>query len=64
MKPDVSNAINAALKRAMAQASVRDTMATLGMQAVGDSPDAFGKYISTEYDRWGKVIKASGLKAE
>lgn len=64
MKPDVSNAINAALKRAMAQASVRDTMATLGMQAVGDSPDAFGKYIATEYDRWGKVIKASGLKAE
>lgn len=64
MKPEISHAINAALKRAMAQESVRNTMATLGMQAVGESPEAFKTYISTEYDKWGKVIKAAGVKAE
>jgi tripartite-type tricarboxylate transporter receptor subunit TctC len=24
----------------------------------------FGKFIRAEYDRWGKVVKASGAKAD
>ncbi len=35
-----------------------------GSVLVANPPDAFAKLIRTEYDRWGKVVKAAGTKAE
>jgi tripartite-type tricarboxylate transporter receptor subunit TctC len=35
-----------------------------GTVLVGSSPDAFGKLIKVEYERWGKVVKAAGTKAD
>jgi tripartite-type tricarboxylate transporter receptor subunit TctC len=34
-----------------------------GTVLVGNSPDAFAKLIRIEYERWGKVVKAAGTKA-
>jgi tripartite-type tricarboxylate transporter receptor subunit TctC len=35
-----------------------------GTVLVASSPDAFAKLIRIEYERWGKVVKAAGTKAE
>ena len=35
-----------------------------GAEPVGNSPEQFGAFIRSEIDKWGKVIKAAGLKAE
>ena len=35
-----------------------------GSVLVANSPDAFGKLIRAEYDRWGKVVKAAGTKVD
>lgn len=64
MNPAVRDRINADLKKVMASDSVRQSMAKLGMQQVGGSADDFGRYIATEYVRWGEVIKAGGIKPE
>ena len=33
-------------------------------QVIGGSPDEFAKYLKAEYDRWGELIKVSGVSVE
>jgi tripartite-type tricarboxylate transporter receptor subunit TctC len=56
--------VNQDLQKALATEDVKDRLAKIGMQVVGGSPDAFGKFIASEYQRWGDVIKSGGLKAD
>jgi tripartite-type tricarboxylate transporter receptor subunit TctC len=36
----------------------------LGLQSVGTTPEQFDAYIRTEIDKWAKVVKFSGAKAD
>lgn len=64
LNPAIRDKINADLKKALATDAVKEKMAKIGMQPVGGSPDDFGKYIASEYARWGDVIKTGDIKAE
>jgi len=64
LNPGIRDKINADLKKALATDVVKEKMAQIGMQPVGGSPDDFGKYIASEYARWGDVIKTGNIKAE
>jgi tripartite-type tricarboxylate transporter receptor subunit TctC len=64
LNPAVRNKINDDLKAVLATEAVQQNMAKIGMQTVGGSPDDFGKYIASEYTRWGNVIKTGGIKAD
>ncbi len=35
-----------------------------GAEPVGDTPEQFGEFIKAEIAKWGKVIRAAGLRAE
>jgi hypothetical protein len=39
-------------------------IADLGATVLPGSPADFGKLIADETEKWGKVIKAAGIKAE
>ena len=39
---------------------VQQQLQISGMEATPSSPDEFGKYLKSEYDKWGKVIRDSG----
>ena len=43
--------------------STREIYAT-DFETSGTTPDQFGAYIRTEIEKWGKVVKASGARAE
>ncbi len=43
---------------------VRERLLADGAEPVGNTPEQFGAFIKAEIDKWGKVIKAAGLKAE
>ena len=58
---DLVNRLNAASREALQPAEVREKLLSLGMFAVGSSTDDFQKYMETEYVKWGKVIKDTGL---
>ncbi len=45
-------------------APIRDRMATLGAQVVGNSPDDFAKYLRDESAKWSKAVKDAGIKLE
>jgi tripartite-type tricarboxylate transporter receptor subunit TctC len=52
--------INAAVNEPKLKARLQD----LGGMVITGSPSDFGKLIADETDKWAKVIKFSGVKAE
>jgi tripartite-type tricarboxylate transporter receptor subunit TctC len=56
--------VHADIVKVLAQPDVKERVATLGFDIVASTPDQFAAQIKTEIDKWGKVIKAAGLKAD
>ena len=58
--PDIvaclSTELNKVLTNPEMQAAVRGT----GMEVAPSSPEEFGSYVRSEYDKWGKVVRESG----
>ncbi len=44
--------------------AVRDKLLQLGATPIGSSPEVFAKLIRDEYEKWGPIIKAAGIKVE
>jgi hypothetical protein len=56
--------IAADIKRLMAQPETAKRVQDLGFDIVASTPAEFAVQVKSEIEKWGKVIKASGLKAE
>ena len=48
----------------LAQPDVKERLATLGAEAVGNTPDAFRAFVKAEIAKWARVVKEAGLKVE
>jgi tripartite-type tricarboxylate transporter receptor subunit TctC len=44
--------------------SVKDRLISLGATPIGSSPAALTDFIRTEYEKWGPIIQAAGIKAD
>jgi tripartite-type tricarboxylate transporter receptor subunit TctC len=44
--------------------SVKQRLTRLGASPIGSSPQQFDAKIRADYDKWGPIIKAAGMKAE
>jgi tripartite-type tricarboxylate transporter receptor subunit TctC len=44
--------------------AVRERLSKLGAIPIGSTPDAFDKKIHDDYEKWGPIIKAAGIKAD
>lgn len=60
--PEVVGRLNAVVRQVLTDPSVVSRFAEVGVNLVGDSPDEFHHFILTEIEKWGKIIKATGLK--
>lgn len=49
---------------ALNTASVKERLAKLGASPIGSSPKVFDDKIHADYEKWGPIIKAAGMKAE
>ncbi len=56
--------LNADANKVLAQPDFRERLAGLGADTAGGTPEAFATLSRTERDKWAKVVKASGAKAE
>ncbi|MBZ1350032.1 tripartite tricarboxylate transporter substrate binding protein [Alcaligenaceae bacterium LF4-65] len=56
--------LNAALKKALAQPEIIKRMKDLGASPIGDTPEEFRAFLVKDSERWARVIKASGIKAD
>lgn len=56
--------INNDMNRIMKMPDVTQRLAGDGVEAVGTTPEQFGTYLRAEIAKWGKVVKASGARAD
>ena len=61
--PAIVNRMNAELVKALAIPAARERLAQQGMDIVASSPEAFGRFVAGEIERWGKVVRDNGIKA-
>jgi tripartite-type tricarboxylate transporter receptor subunit TctC len=52
------------IAKALAQPDVKERLATMGAEPVGNSPEEFRAFVKAEIVKWAKVVKAAGLKVE
>ena len=50
--------------RILNERDVKERLATAGLQVVTNTPAQFADFIRAEIEKWGKVIRAAGLKPE
>ena len=62
--PAIIAALNRIATEAMADASVKEKLASQGAELIGDTPDHFRGFIETEIAKWAKVIKDAGVATE
>jgi len=62
--PEIIDKLNKELNAGLADEKVKTRIVELGGTVVGGTPAEFGKIISDATEKWGKVIKFAGVKAE
>jgi len=60
----VVDRLSAAIAKAVQSPDVSARLAALNMEAVGSTPDEFGRTIATDWAKWGAIVKASGFTLE
>ncbi len=61
--PEIVALLNGQINAALADAKIASRIADLGGVPMPMTPAEFGKLISSEIDKWGKVIKFANIKA-
>jgi tripartite-type tricarboxylate transporter receptor subunit TctC len=62
--PDIIANLNKAVNEALADPKMKARLADLGGTVLPGSPADLGKLIAEDAEKWGKVIRAAGIKAE
>ena len=61
---EIVEKLNNEINAGHADARMRARLAELGGDVLALSPAAFGKLITEVTEKWGKVVKAAGIKPE
>lgn len=56
--------LNQELVKALGNPQVKDRLLSMSTVPVGDKPEEFARFIRSEYEKWGKVIKAANIKIQ
>jgi len=61
---EIIDKLNKEINAAIADAGMKARFAAIGGEPLGGSPAEFGKLISEETEKWGRVVRAAGIKPE
>jgi tripartite-type tricarboxylate transporter receptor subunit TctC len=60
----VVNRLGEEMRKSLAKVETKERFRALGAVTVADTPAEFAAFLKKDYERWARVIKASGVKAE
>jgi tripartite-type tricarboxylate transporter receptor subunit TctC len=61
---EIVDKLNKAINTGLADSKINARLAELGGTVLAGSPSDFGKLIADETEKWGKVVKFAGIKAD
>ena len=61
---EIVDKLNKEINAAIADAGMKARFAAIGGEPIPGSPAQFGKLISEETEKWGRVVRAAGIKPE
>ncbi len=64
MPNEIVTRFNREIVRILNLPEIHERLLGLGADPVANSPQAFGAFIKSEHDKWAKVIKQAGIRAE
>lgn len=56
--------LNAEIRKALESADVRSKLAAQGTEILGSTADEYGAYIRSELQRWSRLVRETGAKAD
>jgi tripartite-type tricarboxylate transporter receptor subunit TctC len=62
--PEIVERLNKEISAGLADATVKQRLADLGCAVFAGSPADFAKFVAGETEKWGKVIRAAGIKPQ
>jgi tripartite-type tricarboxylate transporter receptor subunit TctC len=62
--PEVIDRLHKEFIRTLSKPETRERFQQLGLEAIGNSPEAFSKQIRADLDRYARVVKAAGITAD
>jgi tripartite-type tricarboxylate transporter receptor subunit TctC len=60
----VVDLLNREINRAMMMPDVKEKLNAIGLTVVTESPEWFGQVLKSDYEKYGKLIKAIGLQPQ
>lgn len=54
----------AEIKTALADPTVKQRLATLGLRPIGNTPEEFRRYVDSEIKHYAEVVKLTGIQGE
>ena len=64
VRADIVGKLNAAAKQVLARDDIRQKFEGQGVEPLWNTPAEFSAYLTSETAKWGKVVRATGAKAE
>ena len=61
---DIVARLNTEINKALASPDVIERLERINTQILGGTPEDMDNLIKSEYERWGKLVKARGIKAD
>jgi tripartite-type tricarboxylate transporter receptor subunit TctC len=62
--PKIVALLNQEINRAMSAPDVKEKLGALGLTVIAESPEQFAQTLKSDYEKYGKLIKAIGLQPQ
>jgi tripartite-type tricarboxylate transporter receptor subunit TctC len=62
--PEIVMKLYSEVAKVLHDPEVRQELATLGAEPVGDTPEEFGAFLKADMARWGRIIQEKGIRSD